>query len=128
METTGLDFRLGWQGIQHGNKSAGDEKLLLKRMQCFKTLMRNSFSTLIPMACCGLMLHSAQSAGAGKNDATKKPIISLDVKSFVEKHCTLCRHGVNAPAGIDLSSIGFGVENAHTLNMWVSAHDAVRGL
>ena len=75
------------------------------------------------------MLHSAGPPGAGKDDATKndkRPNIPREVKSFVETNCTACHHGANAPAGIDLTSIGFGVDNAHTLNLWVRAHDAVR--
>ena len=75
------------------------------------------------------MLHSAGLPGAGKDDATKndnRPNIPREVKSFVETNCAACHHGANALAGIDLASIGFGVDNAHTLNLWVRVHDAVR--
>src|SRR5262245_58068979 len=49
-----------------------------------------------------------------------------DAKAFIEKNCTTCHRSPNAPAGLDLSSLTFDLNNADTFGRWVRIHDAVR--
>src|SRR5436190_6609385 len=47
-------------------------------------------------------------------------------KVFLATHCAACHQSSKAPAGIDLTSLPFNLEDTHTFNQWVRVYDAVR--
>lgn len=48
------------------------------------------------------------------------------VKEFIDNHCAACHHPSNPPAGIDLTTLSFNLDDVETFNRWVRVHDAVR--
>jgi hypothetical protein len=58
-------------------------------------------------------------------DQAKTPLPS-DAKVFLDKNCVGCHRSPNAPAGLDLTSLTFNLNDVHTFGRWVRVHDAVR--
>lgn len=50
----------------------------------------------------------------------------VEVKSFVASRCAGCHQGKTPAAGLDFASLGFALDDRHTFDLWVRAHDAVR--
>jgi mono/diheme cytochrome c family protein len=63
------------------------------------------------------------SAAAAK--AAAAPIPS-DAKAFIDKNCAGCHRLANPPAGIDLTTLEFDLDDVNTFGQWVRIHDAVR--
>lgn len=63
------------------------------------------------------------SAAASRAPSPQTPAA---VKEFIDHHCAVCHHPSNPPAGIDLTTLPFNLDNSETFNRWVRVHDAVR--
>src|SRR5258706_12036561 len=48
------------------------------------------------------------------------------LREFLDKNCVSCHRSVNAPAGLDLTSLPFDLEDNNTFSRWVRIHDQVR--
>lgn len=48
-----------------------------------------------------------------------------ELGTLLNRKCTSCHQGDKSPAGIDLRSLGFNLEDAHVFGLWVRAYDAV---
>lgn len=55
-----------------------------------------------------------------------KPPPPEAAQSFIKKQCAGCHNGSKAPAGIDLTTLSFDLNDTHTFGIWVRVHDAVR--
>jgi len=51
--------------------------------------------------------------------------LSPEFAAIVNRKCVGCHQGEKAPAGIDLKSLGFHLDDPHAVGLWVRAHDAV---
>ncbi len=71
------------------------------------------------LAICPLNLFAA---------AAKAPSASMppDARAFLEKNCAGCHRPANPPAGIDLTTLAFDLDNINTFGQWIRIHDAVR--
>ncbi|MBL8177215.1 MAG: DUF1592 domain-containing protein [Bryobacterales bacterium] len=47
------------------------------------------------------------------------------VRAFLTARCTACHQGAKAPAGIDLTTLAFGLDEPQSFSTWVRVHDAV---
>ena len=59
----------------------------------------------------------------GKAPATPVP---PSARTFIDKNCTGCHRPSNPPAGIDLTTLEFNLDDVDTFGRWVRIHDAVR--
>jgi len=49
-----------------------------------------------------------------------------ETKAFLDRNCTACHRPGTPPAGIDLTSLDFDLDDAETTRRWIRVHDAVR--
>jgi hypothetical protein len=49
-----------------------------------------------------------------------------DARVFIDKNCVGCHRPANPPAGIDLTTLPFQLDDVNTFGLWVRIHDAVR--
>lgn len=52
--------------------------------------------------------------------------LPVPAKVFLDKNCVGCHRGSNPPAGLNLTSLRFDLEDPQTLARWVRIHDQVR--
>jgi hypothetical protein len=62
---------------------------------------------------------------AGPVKAPSSPVPS-DGRAFIDKNCAGCNRPAHPPAGIDLTSLAFHLDDVDTFGRWVRIHDAVR--
>jgi hypothetical protein len=48
------------------------------------------------------------------------------LRDFLDRNCVSCHRTANAPAGLDLTSLPFDLEDINTFSRWVRVHDQVR--
>ena len=48
------------------------------------------------------------------------------LRDFLDKNCVSCHRTANAPAGLDLTSLPYDLEDINTFSRWVRIHDQVR--
>jgi mono/diheme cytochrome c family protein len=48
------------------------------------------------------------------------------LREFLERHCVSCHRTANAPAGLNLTSLPYDLEDINTFGGWVRIHDQVR--
>src|SRR5579862_4310867 len=78
-----------------------------------------SLTTAFFLACLPLSLLGA---------AAKAPTTSLppSARIFIDKNCAGCHRSSSPPAGIDLTTLEFNLDDVDTFGRWVRVHDAVR--
>jgi mono/diheme cytochrome c family protein len=57
--------------------------------------------------------------------ATSSPL-PPSARAFIDKNCAICHRPSNPPAGIDLTTLAFDLDDMDTFARWVRVHDAVR--
>ena len=63
--------------------------------------------------------------GAAPAKAPTTPLPST-ARAFIESNCTACHRPSNPPAGIQLTSLAFSLDDVDTFGRWVRVHDAVQ--
>jgi mono/diheme cytochrome c family protein len=60
--------------------------------------------------------------------ASEAPTMPLPrgARTFIDNNCTGCHRPSNPPAGIDLTTLEFNLDDVDTFGRWVRIHDAVR--
>lgn len=54
------------------------------------------------------------------------PPVPANARSFIVKNCVVCHRPTHPPAGIDLTTLAFNLDDVETFDRWVRVHDAVR--